>query len=456
MFLLRTPAFRREARANLALALPLVAAQISFVSMGTVDTLVAGRMGAAELAAVAVGANLWFLFFVLFMGLFMACSPIVAQGVGAGRPAPALGAFVRGALGLALLAGLVWMLALRLAIEPALDLLDLEATTRAYAAEYLRVVSWSAVPFCLGFALRNAAEGQGLTQAALWAGLLGGLVNAVAACVLGFGLWGAPQLGPVGCGWAMVLASLAMLASYAGLYHWHPRLQPMAALRRGPLSPWNELREILYLGGPIAAILAAEAWLFLGGALLMARFGESAVAAHQVAINFASITFMVPLSVGMATTVRVGHAVGAGQHGEVRLRGQTGIVLGAAFALLSASIMALLPQVIARAYTSVAEVAAAAAGFLYLAALFQVFDCVQATANGALRGLKDTRLPMLITVSAYWIVGMPLAVVLAFHSPVGPAGIWWGFIAGLAVAAVGLALRFHARSAFAARRVPPA
>jgi len=424
-----------------------VAAQLLFISMGTVDTLVAGRLGAAPLAAVAVGANLWFMAFVLFMGLFMAVSPIVAQRLGAGRPAAETGAFLRGALTLAALLGVAWMLALLAVTDPVLDVLQLEPKTRAFAEGYLRAIAPGAVPFSLFFALRNAAEGSGQTRATLWAGLVGFAVNALLAYGLANGAWGLPALGPRGCGVATAIAGVAMVLAFAAMYRWHPQLRPLDLYRRSDWRPGAAAAEVLRLGGPIALILTAEAWLFLIGALLMARFGTAAMAAHQVAINFASITFMVPMSIGMATTVRVGHAAGAGNAAAVRLRGAAGIGLGACFALASASAMALLPALIVSAYTDDAGVAALATGFLYYAAIFQFADCVQATANGALRGLKDTRLPMLITVSAYWLVGLPLAVALAFQTALGPAGIWLGFIAGLACAAAGLAVRFHHKTA---------
>ena len=154
---------------------------------------------------------------------------------------------------------------------------------------------------------------------------------------------------------------------------------------------------------------------------------------------------MVPTAIGMATTVRVGHAAGAGLHSLIELRAQTGIVLGVCFGILSAATMILAPGVIVGAYTDLSHLAVPAMHFLFFAAVFQVFDCIQATANGALRGLKDTRIPMMITVLAYWVAGMPLAVGLSFHSPVGPDGVWWGFIAGLVVAAIGLGLRLRVR-----------
>ena len=448
-----SPAFAAETRANARLALPLVLAQLTFISMGTVDTLVAGRLGAEALAAVAVGANVWFMLFVPFWGLFMAVSPIVAQRMGAGRPAAETGAFLRDALGLALLFGAAWMALMWLLAQPLLDLLGLEPATHVLARDYMRAIAWGAIPFTLFFALRNGAEGRGETRATLWAGLAGFVVNAVLDYGLAYGRLGLPALGPMGCGVATAIAGAAMVLAFAVMYRWHPRLRALELLRGGWRGSAAARREILRLGAPIALIITAEAWLFIIGALLMARFGTDAVAAHQIAINFASITFMVPMSIGMATTVRVGHAAGAGAPpAELRLRGQAGIALGAVFALLSASLMALLPHAIVALYTDAAAVSAMAVGFLYYAAVFQIADCVQATANGALRGLKDTRVPMVITVTAYWLLGLPLATGLAFAAGWGPAGIWAGFIGGLAAAALGLSARFRHKTRGAPRR----
>jgi MATE family multidrug resistance protein len=446
MQILSPSSLRAELRANLALALPLLAAQLLFISMGTVDTIVAGRLGAAPLAAVAVGSNLWFMVFVPFWGLFMAVSPIVAQRAGAGRPAPESGRFLRGALLLAAACGLAWMLVLLALVDPVLEVLALEPQARTYAEEYLHAIAPGALPFALFLALRNAAEGYGQTRATLWAGLAGFIVNAVLSYGLAHGAWGLPALGPRGCGLATVAAGAVMVLAFAVMYRWHPKLRELALYGREGWRLAPATAEVLRLGAPIALNITAEAWLFLIGALLMARFGTDAVAAHQIAINFASITFMVPMSIGMATTVRVGYAAGAGDASAVRLRGLAGIGMGACFALVSASLMALLPGPIVALYTDAPGVAALAAGFLAYAAVFQVADCVQATANGALRGVKDTRVPMLITVSAYWLVGLPLAVALAFTTALGTAGIWLGFIAGLAVAAAGLSARFLHRT----------
>lgn len=450
---LHVDSLRRELRTNLRLALPLIAAQLAFVSMGTVDAIFAGRLGVSELAAVAVGSNVWFLSFVMFMGVAMAVSPIVAQRIGAGWDPDGIGEFLRGALLLAFLLGLLWLALLLACARPVLALLDLDARTDAFAHQYLFALSWSAVPLSLCFFLRNGAEGHGLTRVTLAAGLTGLCVNAGLNWLLVYGNWGFPRLGPAGCGWATTIASWTMVASYLLSYRRHPPLRALRLFRRGRPRIEAQTFEVLRVGLPVAAILAAEAWLFCIGALLMARFGADAVAAHQIAINFASLCFMVPTAIGMATTVRVGHAAGAGDAAAIARRGRAGIVLGIGFALMSAAAMALAPGLIVGIYTDAEHLAGPAARFLAFAALFQVFDCVQATSNGALRGLKDTRVPMTITLFAYWVIGMPLAVGLAFGTPAGPAGIWYGFIGGLAVAAIGLAWRFLGRAPSRVERV---
>lgn len=437
-----------EARANLRLAAPLIAAQLSFVGMHTVDTIMAGQLGGTALAAVSVGTNVWFLSFIVFMGLFMAVSPIVAQRVGAGRFAAETGGFLRNSLLLAVVLGAVWTLLVNLIAAPVIDRLGLSADTATLAKAYLRAIAWGAIPFCLCFALRNGCEGVGVTRVPLFAGLTALSLNIVVNLPLMYGAFGWPGLGAVGTAWGTVIAITGMLGIYLLAYRYEPTL---AALRLFAHRPrWSpDLGEIFRLGAPIALTVVAEAWLFNLGGLLMARFGDAVVAAHQIAITFSSLVFMVPLSIGLATTIRVGQFVGAREAAGAARAGRAGIGLGALFATLSATLMVLAPTLIVGLYTDVPDVpdvAALAARFLGLAALFQIFDCVQATANGALRGYKDTRIPMLVTVLAYWGVGLPVAAALAFATPVGPAGVWYGFIAGLAAAALGLVLRFRRRT----------
>lgn len=446
VFTMLSSSFKAEARANLKLALPLIAAQLAGVGMGTIDTIMAGRLGKEALAAVAAGANLNVVFFVFFMGLLMACSPIVAHRAGAGRADARVGAFTREALLLSVGISVIWVAGAHL-ISPVLLHIGLAPETANVAVDFLCAFSWSAFGFSAWFVLRSVAEGTGTTQPILFSGLTGLLGNLLLDWVFMYGKFGVPAMGAVGAGWATSISALMMALVLGAQYRFHAPLRQLQAFK--PVWPriGRDTREILRLGFPIGLILLAEAGLFVLSAMWMARFGDSIMAAYQIALNFASVLFMIPLSVGLATTVRVGHAMGAGDPAAARYRGIVGMKLGVLNAASNASIMVLLSSLIAALYTDDAEIAAHATSFLWLAAAFQFADGLQVTSNGALRGIKDTRVPMLITVTAYWLVGMPVAHQLAFSTSLGPSGLWWGLTAGLAVAALGLSLRFMNKAA---------
>jgi MATE family multidrug resistance protein len=445
-------ALRAEIRANLALALPLIAAQLAGVGMGAIDTIFAGRLGAQALAAVAVGVNFNVIFFVLFMGLLMACSPIVAHMVGAGAPPAAIAAFIRKARRFAWVCGALWVLLINLSAGPALRHLNLAPETAQLAVRFVRALSGCGFGMCLWFTLRFSAEGLGQVRPILYAGLVGLSCNALLDWLLLFGHLGLPRLGAPGCGIATTVSSLAM----AGSLHWQfcrrAGLREVMEAKGAGVSGGEGLRDILRVGIPISLTLLAEAGLFVLAAMLMAQFGDAVVAAYQVAINFAALVFMLPLGVALATTIRVGHAAGAGEYAAARFRGFVGMGLGLGNAASNAAIMALGGGLIAAFYSADVAIAAQAAYFLLLAAAFQFFDGLQVTANGALRGLKDTRLPLLITLFSYWLVGLPVAWWLAFRGGMGPGGLWWGLTAGLGVASIGLSLRY----AWQTRHVPAA
>lgn len=438
--------FRVEARENLRLALPLIAAQIASIGMGTADTIFAGRLGREALAAVAVGTNLNVVFFVFFMGVFMACSAIVAQRAGAGQADARVGAFAREALLLALIMASLWVLGAHLLAGLVLTNIGLDASTAQIAVEFLRAYSWAAYGFCLWFALRYTAEGVGCTPPVLVSGVVGLASNIFLDWVFMYGKFGVPAYGAVGCGYATTISALLMALVLAAQYRRYDALRRLQVFTRMLPRLGVDAREIVRLGSPIGLILLAEAGLFVLAALWMARFGDDAVAAFQVAINFAAVLFMIPMSVGLATTVRVGHAVGAREPQAAKQRGIIGMKLGLLNAASNASIMLLFASLIAELYTDDAVIAEMAVRFLWLAAAFQFFDGLQVTANGALRGIKDTRIPMMITVAAYWLAGMPIAWWLGFHTSLGTTGIWWGLTAGLAVAALGLSLRFLSKA----------
>jgi multidrug resistance protein, MATE family len=433
-----------ELKQTLRLALPIVGSQLLFMSMGTVDTIFAGHHGPETLAAVALGTNIFFLGFVTLSGLFLALAARLSALRGAGASPETLGQQLCGALGLATVLGLVWMAVSLLSAELIVSKLGVSAVVQDGAARYLFIVSLACVPLCWTFALRNMAEALQRPRIPLLIGLIGLLVNVVADASLIYGRWGLPEMGSDGAAWASLLSVLTMLAAYVTAYGRLQVLRGLKVMVQMRRHVWTGSVALLKLGVPVALILTAEAWLFQVGALFIAQFGDTAIAAHQIAINFAAMAFMVPLSIGMAATVRVGDALGRGDLVAAARAGNAGIVIAIGFALLSAALMWAVPGMIIGLYTGDPNISALAVSFLGFAALFQLFDGIQASANGALRGRQDTRIPMIITVIAYWGIAMPTAVWLAFSKGLGPSGIWIGFIVGLVVAATGLTWRWWA------------
>jgi len=440
---------RREVVATLRLAFPLALTQLAQITMSFVDVMMIGRLGPEALAGGVVGATVFFFFLLVCMGVVMAVSPSVAQAHGAADEEEVSRATRQG-LWLALLLSAPLLVLFQFG-EPLLRLARQEPQTAALASDYLQAIRWGA-PFNLAFtALRGFCEGLGRPRPVLAITLGGSVLNVAGNYVLMYGKLGLPALGLVGAAWSSAIAMTAM-ALALGLYG-----ARASALRRYHVFAWRRpepaaLRRLFRLGAPIGMAFGLEAGLFSVSTLLVGWFGAGALAAHQVALNAASVTFMVPLGIGMAATVRVGHAVGQGDPGGARRAGWAAIGLGASFMLGSALLFWLRPGWVVWVYTgqgAVAtppEVTALAGALLGIAAVFQLFDGTQATAAGALRGLKDTRAPMLIGAVAYWGVGMGAALALGFGVGWGPTGIWWGLTLGLAAAAFLLTARFHRRT----------
>jgi multidrug resistance protein, MATE family len=310
------------------------------------------------------------------------------------------------------------------------------------AQKFLHAISWGAPALTGYFALRGFSEGLALTRPTMYFGFLGLVLLAPIGYVLMYGGFGLPPHGAQGSGIArasVLWLQFAAFASYIVLRRHYRKFAPFARF------DWPHLRTILSLlrlGVPMGVTLLMEAGLFVAAALLMGALGATTVASHQIAINVASVAFMLPLGVAMATTVRVGRATGRGDADDVRYAGFVGIGASLGTQTLTCATMALLPHQIAAMYTDDPGVAALAAQLLLLAAVFQFSDGIQVTANGALRGLKDTTVPMAITTLAYWGVGMPIGYSLAFRAGMGAQGMWIGLIAGLSVAALLLFMRF--------------
>ncbi len=428
-------------RETLQLAVPLVLGQLSAVGMNVVDALLAGHLDAHTLGAVAVGTSIWAIVIVVAIGVMMSLSPSVAQLNGAGLR-ERIGPLFRQALWLALVLGCLLGVAVYFGGPLLVSRIGIDPPLVADVVRFLHAIAFGAPALALFFTLRGLGEGVGVTRPTLYFSLLGLVLLAPIGYVLMYGAFGVPRLGARGSGIATALVLWLQLAAFA-LYVMRSRhyrdLHAFAALE------WPQRRaigELLHIGVPMAVTLFAEASLFVGVALAIGTLGTDIIAGHQIAINVASVAFMLPLGVAMATTVRVGHAVGAGDSARVRDAGAVGFMLVLVTQSLTSGAMLLAPQFIARAYTHDAAVIAVAVQLLMLAGIFQFSDGIQCAANGALRGLKDTRVPMAITLFAYWLVGLPIGWWLAFGRGYGAAGLWVGLIAGLSMAAILLTRRF--------------
>ena len=440
---MRYPLAVREVRATLVLAAPIVLAQLSQMAMSFIDVVMVGRLGTEALAGAVLGSTVFFTLALVCVGVILSVNPTVSQAFGADDD-ETVGRAARQGLWLATFLGLPLVVALGYT-EPLLLATGQDPEVAALAAGYLRAIRWGLVPNLWFTALRGLCEGVGRPRSVLVVTLLGVGVNVLGNTALMFGKWGFPALGLEGTGWSSAAVMLVMFIAL-GL---HVRLAP--SLRRyrvfvGLRRPDAEmLRYLFALGWPMGVGFGLEAGLFSAATLVMGTFGQTALAAHQVALNAASVAFMVPLGIGMAGSVRVGQAAGGGDAAGAARAGWTAIALGGSFMALSALLFWLRPEWVVWLYAgrdpdpAVAELAI---GLLGVAAVFQLVDGVQASAAGALRGLKDTRVPMLIGAVSYWGLGLSLGAGLGVYGGAGPRGLWWGLTLGLAAAAVLLSARF--------------
>ena len=437
--------FASEVRTTAILAAPLVVGHLSTGLIGFVDSVIAGHHGTATLASVAVGTALFWLPMMVPMGTLMSLPPSVSQLDGAGRR-DEIGPLFRQALWLA--AGLgVLLFAFLSVVGIALEPMGIAPAVRPGTLAFLDGIRWGVPALTLYLCMRYLSDGLHWTLPTMILGFGGLLLLVPLGYVLTFGRYGLPELGAGGLGIASAIMMWAQAAAFA-LYLWRSRrfagLRLFAHFER---PRWPPIRSLLATGLPIGVTVAMEGSLFIVTALLIGRLGAVPVAAHQIAINVASLCFMIPMGLAEATTVRVGHALGRGSAFDVRRAAFAGYALALATQTFSALALLFGHDALVALYTRDAAVAALAGSLLLYAAAFQFPDGIQVLSAGALRGLKDTRVPMFLAALAYWGIGMPLGAGLGlglggFTPALGPRGMWIGLIAGLSVAALLLCRRF--------------
>jgi len=420
----------------------MIVNNLAVAGMQFADAVMAGSLGTRELAAVAVGGSFWFLGFTVCLGILMAISPIVSRHFGAGDY-NIIGRYTRQGIYLAVLMGVPLLLIGRFAAAPLLAKFGIDLEFRGLTVGYVGAIMYGAPGILIFLALRFTTEGVGRTRPIMFTSIFALSCNVFLNYVLMFGHFGAPALGVVGCGYASAISMWLVMLALAGhmMLSRHYRKFHIFS-RMGPLR-LSAFKEIIYLGVPIAITITAEAGLFSAVSILIGTRGTEIAAAHQIAINFSSTTFMVPLALSGATTVLVGQLIGAGKHREARICGSTGILLCAAFMTMSAAFLLVFRDAIVGLYSSDAAVAGIAISLLLMAAIFQIADGVQIGAAGALRGYKDTGIPMVINIVAFWVLAFPLAYLATVTYRAPPNYIWAGFVVGLGAAATLLTWRFR-------------
>ncbi len=417
--------------------------------MGTVDAIMVGHVSATALAAVALG-NLYFVTVTVFgMGTLMALDPIVAQAIGAREDVAVSRGIQRGiilALGMTVPTSLMLIPGV-----PLLTVLSQPPDVVPIAAEYALVSIPGILPLFAFVVFRQSLQAMHRVLPIVVVVALANIVNVILNWLLIFGALGAPALGAVGSGWASSMSrwfmAIGLLAAAWKLLHSH--LLPF----RPEVLAGKPLVKMLRIGAPIGAQIQLEFGAFGVIALLMGLFGTVEMAGHQVAISLASLTFMVPLGMSAAAAVRVGHAVGRERPLEARRSAHAALLCGGLFMAVSAATLLVFPESFARLYTIDSRVVELAAVLIPIAGVFQIFDGLQVVSVGILRGLGDTRAPMVVSVLGFWLIGMPVSLYLGFRTNSGPPGLWWGLVVGLVVVACILLLRVRAQLVRGVRRL---
>ncbi|AXT70837.1 MATE family efflux transporter [Vibrio sp. dhg] len=437
--------YKEEASSLIKLATPVLIASVAQTGMGFVDTVMAGGVSATDMAAVSVASSIWLPSILFGIGLLMALVPVVAQLNGSGRRVKIPFEIQQG-IAMALFVSIPIIVVL-LQTQLILGFMDIEALMAEKTIGYIHAVILAVPAFLLFQALRSFTDGMSLTKPAMVIGFIGLLLNIPLNWIFVYGKFGAPELGGVGCGVATTIVYWIMFALLLFYVVTSERLKNINIFAEFHPPQLKAQIRLFKLGFPVAAALFFEVTLFAVVALLVSPLGPIIVAAHQVAINFSTLVFMLPMSIGAAVSIRVGHKLGEESVAGARVASRVGIMVGTAMTVVTAFLTVVFREFVAELYTSNQEVIKLGMELLLLAAIYQFTDAVQVIAAGALRGYKDMRAIFNRTFVAYWICGLPMGYILGrtnwIVEPMGAQGFWIGFIVGLSSAALLLGVRLR-------------
>jgi MATE family multidrug resistance protein len=436
----------QEFRPMFRLAVPVVLAEIGWMAMGVVDTVMVGPIGPEAIGAVGVGSSLFMGVVIFAMGLLLGLDTLVSQAYGAGRLEDCHRWLLHGIV----MSGLVSVpTSLTLAgLSMLLSRWGLDPAVLPLTQPYLEIVTWSVLPLLMYATFRRYLQGMSVVRPVMTALIMANLTNVFFNWLLIYGSLGAPAMGVRGSAWATVISRAAM-AGYLLLIIVLRERGRRPGLFETPLEISRQwMRKLILLGAPAAAQITLEVGVFAAATALAGRLAPIALASHQIALNIAACAFMIPLGISSAGAVRVGHAVGRHDVPGAARAGWTALLFGAGAMLCTALMFVLAPRVLIGAFTRNAGVLDLGSSLLFVAAIFQLFDGIQAVATGVLRGVGDTRAPMLWNLFGHWIVGLPLGYTLCFATGLGVIGLWWGLSTGLIICGAALLVvwtrRIHA------------
>lgn len=436
--------FTRESGALLYLSIPILLTQIATQAMGFVDTTMAGQVSPADLAAIALGTSLWIPVLLLLRGIIMALTPVVAYLRGA-RHFEGISVKFFQMLWLALLATIL-LIAYLASAKPILEWINVAPEVIPITSDYAIALAFGVPGIALFYTLNGFCEGMNNTRAPMIISVIGLLVNIPVNYILIYGKFGLPEMGAVGCGWATSLVywlMSGMLYSYIKGHHHYKNILHFAHAKPSA----KEMFHLLRLGLPIGLNIAICGSIFSVIALMIGRLGTENIAAAQIALNISSLTYVIPMSISFGITIRVGHALGEKNESAAIERSKNGILIAGLISLISVATFLLFPEWIIQLYTTDPAVSATAAILLTFTAMYQFSDALQTSANGALRGYKDTKIPMVLAIVSYWGLALPLGIVLGLTDHIVPAmgekGFWIGILTGLTVAAILMLLRLR-------------
>ena len=449
-------ASRSEANRLIKLGSPILVGQIAQTGMGTVDTIMAGNYGANDLAAIAIAQSIWLPVLIFFIGLFTATTTTIARYYGAGNSG-GVNSTAQQSLLLAAFCAPLAVIAL-LNGDLIIAQLGVDPEVAAISQNYLFYLCFGLPAATLFFALRGFTDGQGITRPIMFVSILAFLCNIPLNYLFIFGNYGMPELGGAGCGLATGILMWMQLVSLLVIVTKHKSLKKFSLFQRFSKPDWLQQRQLLSLGTPTALTGLAEVSLFSAVALIIAPLGTEILAANQVAISISALTYMLPLSMGIAINIRVGILLGASDWDGARFSSLVGISMAICIAALSFTAIILWRSQISELYSSDPAVVLGASTLLIFAAIYQIPDAVQVAVMGALRAYRDTRIPLLLVLVAYWVISVPLGWCLtrgaAGFTPIGAKGMWIGLVCGLTCAAILQSLRFRRVLRLAASKEP--